>query len=113
MQNKVASVNLEEGMPTAEQAVLRMKNALTTKKRQGCKAVILIHGYGSTGVGGTIRAAVHKALREGSLRGIVRVFAGGEQWAERKREMTAICKALEDHENHIAHNPGVTVVVLR
>jgi hypothetical protein len=113
MQKKIVSVNLEAGMPTAEAAVVRMKNALTTHKRQGVKAVILIHGYGSTGVGGKIKAAVHKCLRDSSMRGIVRKILPGEDWQDGKREMIGLCKALEDHENHIGNNHGVTVVILK
>ncbi|HZK24724.1 MAG TPA: Smr/MutS family protein [Oscillospiraceae bacterium] len=113
MRKKVAQVNLEEGLPTVEAAIQRMKNALTTAKRQGYKAVILIHGYGSTGVGGKIKPAVAKVLSEHSLKGIVRTYAGGEQWIDRKREMIGMCKALENFNFKVANNAGVTVVILR
>ncbi|MCR3921887.1 MAG: Smr/MutS family protein [Firmicutes bacterium] len=110
---KVMEVNLEAEMPTVEVAIQRMKNALTTYKRQGCKAVILIHGYGSTGVGGSIKNAVKKSLADRSLRGIVRTSASGEQWLDRKREMISMCKALENYDFRIASNAGVTVVILK
>jgi hypothetical protein len=113
MHKKVAVVNLEDGMPTVDVAIQKMKNALTTHKRQGCKAVILIHGYGSTGVGGSIKASALKCLRESSMRGIVRDVVGGEQWTDRKREIVGMCKALENYDNKIANNDGVTVVMLR
>ena len=113
MKNKVAEVNLEYGMPGIDSAVQNMKNALTTHKGQGYKAVILIHGYGSTGVGGGIKAAVTRSLGENSMRGIVRTYVGGEQWATRKRELLAICKDLENYERKIANNNGITVVILR
>lgn len=113
MQRKVAEVNLESEMPTVEIAIQRMKNSLTTYKRQGYKAVILIHGYGSTGVGGSIKAAVIRCLGESSMKGIVRTFAAGEQWSNRKRELVGMCKALEDFEHKIANNYGVSVVILR
>ena len=113
MQRKVAEVNLESEMPTVEIAIQRMKNSLTTYKRQGYKAVILIHGYGSTGVGGSIKAAVIRCLGESSMKGIVRTFATGEQWSNRKRELEEMCKALEDFEHKIANNYGVSVVILR
>lgn len=90
-----------------------MKNALTTSKGQGYKAVILIHGYGSTGVGGSIKAAVRKALGSSSLKGIVRVYTGGEEWQNQKRNFLAICKDLNGYERRIAANEGVTIVILR
>jgi len=113
MQKKVAEVNLEREMPTVEVAIQKMKNSLTTYKRQGYKAVILIHGYGSTGVGGSIKTAVVKSLGESSMIGIVRGYAGGEQWADKKKGLVGMCKALESYESKIANNYGVTVVVLR
>jgi len=38
----------------------------------------VIHGYGSTGVGGGIKEAVKKCLNENSMRGIVRMFVDEE-----------------------------------
>ncbi|MDW7650380.1 MAG: hypothetical protein SCK29_00970 [Bacillota bacterium] len=113
MHRKVAILNLEQDMPTVEQAMYKLKNALSTSKRQGSKAVIVIHGYGSSGVGGGIKAAVGKQLRDRSLQGVVRAYVGGEQWPERKRELLGMCKALENHERQVAENSGVTVVILR
>jgi len=113
MANKVAEVNLEHGMPTVNAALLKMTNSLNTYKRQGYKAVIVIHGYGSSGVGGSIKTAVIKCLGDNSMRGIVRVYVSGEQWFNRKREMLDLCKDLGNYENKIAGNNGVTVVALR
>lgn len=113
MSRKVAEINLEYNLPTVEAALQRMKNSLTTSKGQGYKAVILIHGYGSSGTGGSIRIAVRKALQESSLRGIVRQYAGGEQWTGKKRELLSYCKDLELYERRIAGNQGVTVVILK
>ncbi len=113
MPKKVAQVNLEYNMPTVEAALQRMRNSLTTCKGQGYKVVILIHGYGSTGVGGSIKAAVRRCLGESSLMGVVRTYAGGEQWVDKKRELLAVCKDLAKYERRIANNEGVTVVVLR
>lgn len=110
---KVASLNLEQGGPTVEQALLYMKNALATYKRQGLKAVIVIHGWGSSGVGGAIRPAVRNALRGDDMRGLVRAFVGGEEFSgSKRREFIGLCKALED-ERHLEGNAGVTVVLLR
>ena len=113
MRNKVAEINLEYGMPTVDMALQNMKGALTTCRGQGYKAVIVIHGYGSTGVGGSIKTAVTRCLAENSMRGIVRTHVGGEQWVNRKREVLDICKSLENYERRIANNSGVTVVILR
>lgn len=111
--NKIVELNLENGSPTISVAVQNMKNALTTYKGKGYKAVIVIHGYGSTGVGGGIKAAIRKCLCENSMRGIVRMMVGGEDWLNHKRTALAICKDLERYEYRIANNNGVTVVILK
>lgn len=113
MPKKVEIVNLEQGYPTVELALQRQRNDLSTLKRQGVKAAIVIHGWGSTGVGGSIRPAVRKALGDSSMLGIVRTYANGEDWAQKKREFIGMCKALEEEDRQLTGNPGVTVVILR
>lgn len=112
-QKKVREVNLERGLPTVDAALREMVNQLSTCKGQGYKAVILIHGYGSSGTGGGIKAAVRSRLRDRSLSGLVRLTCGGEEWMDRKREMTDVCGGLKDFESRVSGNPGVTVVVLK
>ncbi|MEG2199305.1 MAG: Smr/MutS family protein, partial [Anaerovorax sp.] len=69
---KVKEINLERGGPTVEAALRNLINQLSTCKAQGYKAVILIHGYGSSGTGGAIKPAVTAKLKERSLSGVVR-----------------------------------------
>ncbi|NLK71727.1 MAG: hypothetical protein GX285_01750 [Clostridiales bacterium] len=113
MVNKVIELNIEYGHPTVENALNYMKNSLVTYKRQGIRAVIIIHGYGSSGVGGSIKAAVAKCLGESSMCGIVRAFVPGENWYYRKREMLSICKDLSNYERKISGNDGITIVILK
>ena len=110
---KVKEINLEYGSPSADTAVKNMINQIGTCKGQGCKAVILVHGYGSSGIGGGIKAAVKSKLRESSLSGIVRSHCGGENWYEKMRELLALCPALSDYQRKIDGNNGVTVVILK
>lgn len=110
---KVKEVNLERGSPTTDVAVRNMVNQLSTCKAQGYRAVVLIHGYGSTGVGGAIKVSVRGKLREASLSGIVRGYCGGEDWINRKSEMITVCSQLKDFHSRIDGNRGVTVVLLK
>ena len=110
---KVREINLEYGFPTADVAVRNMVSQLGTCKGQGCKAVVLVHGYGSSGVGGGIKSAVKRKLAEPSLGGMVRAFCGGEHWYEKKRELLAFCPALSDFQRKIDGNQGITVVILK
>ena len=55
--NDLREVDLERGMPRAEQAIRQMLFELRRSPGLGCSAVKLIHGYGSSGAGGRIRVA--------------------------------------------------------
>jgi hypothetical protein len=111
--NKVVELNIEYGNPDVPTALARMKNGLMTYKRLGKKAVIVIHGYGSTGAGGSIRSAARSSLGENSMRGIVREYVPGEQWLSKKNRIMSICASVSDYEKSICGNPGVTLVILR
>jgi len=111
--NKVQQINLERGLPTVDEAVRRMKNDLATAKMSGYKAAILIHGYGSTGVGGAIKPAVCKNLSQPGLVGIVKDWVCGENWQSKKILFLAHCPALKEHSRHIDGNAGITVVLLK
>ena len=110
---KVKEINLEYGSPTVDTAVRNMVSQLGTCKGQGYKAIILVHGYGSSGVGGGIKAAVRNKLREPCLSGIIRSYCGGEHWFEKKKELISICQPLSDYQRKIDGNQGVTVVILK
>jgi hypothetical protein len=77
---QIKIVNLEEGMPTVEQARLRMERELHVARQQRCAAVKLIHGYGSSGAGGSLRIELQKELRRLAEAGTIRAFIAGEEW---------------------------------
>lgn len=110
---KVKEVNLERGNPTVSQAISKMVNELATAKGGGYKSIILIHGYGSSGIGGSIKPAVMNKLKEPMLAGVVKSFVNGANWDQRKKEFIEECSQLREYENRIQQNPGVTVVILK
>jgi hypothetical protein len=73
-------VNLEEGMPTVNEALLRLDRAIVDARRDAIAFLKLIHGYGSKGVGGRIREEVWKALERFQRNGMVRAFIRGEDF---------------------------------
>ena len=110
---KVKEINLERGNPTVDIAMKKLVNEMSTAKAMGYRAVILIHGYGSTGVGGAIKIATKSKLQENSLRGIVRDSVAGEIWMDRKKEFIDVCNQLRDFDRYIEGNRGLTVVLLK
>ena len=60
MAASILTINLEQGMPTVEQAKQRLIAELGRARASGTKAVKLIHGYGSSGVGGKLRIGIRQ-----------------------------------------------------
>ncbi|MBZ5645976.1 MAG: hypothetical protein LAN37_01995 [Acidobacteriia bacterium] len=73
-------VNLEDGMPTVERAQLLLEHELRTSREQGYKAVKIIHGYGSSGVGGGLRTGLQATLRCAAQNGDIAAVIYGEDW---------------------------------
>lgn len=95
------------------QAISKMVNELATAKGGGYKSIILIHGYGSSGIGGAIKPAVISKLKEPMLAGVVKSYVNGLNWDQKKKEFIEECSQLKEYENRIQQNPGVTVVLLK
>ena len=110
---KVKEVNIERGNPTVDVAMRKLVNELSTAKGAGYKAVILVHGYGSSGVGGAIKVAAKGKLKEGSLVGVVKDTVGGEAWINSKKDFMGVCNQLKDFDRYIEGNQGLTVVLLK
>lgn len=114
MANEIPLVNLEAGYPTTEEAISKMTNCISSFKRQGSRAILLVHGYGSSGQGGAIRTAIRRKLKERSMCGLIRAVCPGEEWYIKKKQMTDLCPRLKDREREIIlGDRGVTVVLLK
>ena len=110
-----AEVNLEEGMPTVEQAMKRLTFHVRTKKSLGIKALKLIHGYGSSGTGGRIRTECRGYLQSLQRRGEIRYFVPGEQFTifdPQTQKLLLACPGLRRDHDLERHNNGITIVLL-
>lgn len=76
----IKSVNIEEGMPTVEEARRRLERQLNAARAEKVTALRVIHGYGSSGVGGALRVAIQLRLRELWQDGAIREVIYGEDW---------------------------------
>lgn len=110
---KVKEINLERGFPTVAVAMSRLTNEITTAKMSGYKALIIIHGFGSSGEGGSIKAATKRKLKEPMFRGIIKDTVEGEVWYAKKKVFIGHCSQLKEFERHIDGNQGVTVLLLK
>lgn len=108
-------VNLEEGMPTVEQARLRMQYELHAARKEGFTAVKLIHGYGSSGVGGALRIELQKDLSKAVKGGLIRDFIAGEDWTISDPNAWELLKRFPEWKKDTdlgKRNHGISIVML-
>ena len=102
-------------MPLVREALARLENELTIARAEKIKFLKLIHGYGSTGVGGDIRIAVQKRLSELVQSGEIRACIFGENWSKSDEQTWKLLQSspeLKKDEHLGKRNQGITVVML-
>ena len=115
MANRLGVVALKAGMPTVEEARARLKSEIDGARQSGLIALKIIHGYGSSGVGGSLKHAIRKSLRKRVKERQIRSFVGGEEWdifEERTREILEECPELGKDRDLRGYNEGITIVLL-
>lgn len=108
-------VNLEEGRPSSNEAVLRLAFELRKARDARLGVVKIIHGYGSSGVGGVLRFQIQAELRQQKERGEIRAFCPGEEWRVSDEIAWEILKKypeLKADSDLGRGNKGITVVLL-
>ena len=106
-------INLEQGRPTAQTAINNMKVELRRAKASRIPAVKLIHGWGSTGVGGVIKTEVHKELRKKQREGFIKGFIRGEDFSpfsENGRLFLQTYSGAARDKDYSRDNAGITIV---
>lgn len=115
MSSKLREVNLERGMPRADQAVKQLIFEVGRSRSLGYTALKIIHGYGSSGTGGRIRVEARSCLSRLKARGEITDFIPGENFSIFEPATLAAfrrCGDLRRDRDLERHNNGVTVVVL-
>ena len=102
-------------MPPVYLALQRMERELALARQTHAQLLKLVHGYGSSGVGGDIRIAVQKSLMAMVQSGQIRSCIFGENWS--KSDDTA-WRLLQSHprlktdSDLDRDNRGITIVVI-
>ena len=111
----IRTILLKEGMPSVEQARARLQSELTTARQSGIKILKVIHGYGSSGVGGDLRIALQSTLRQMAQKHEIGDCIYGENWRtsdERAWELLKRMPELKSDSDLGKGNKGITLVVL-
>lgn len=113
--SKMEIINIERGMPTVEEAIRRMNMGLSTARGRGMKAAKVIHGYGSSGVGGGIRTKARSELQNKRRLGRIKGVIYGEDFSSYSvaaRDAVARLPWLSQDSDYGRRNDGVTIVLL-
>ena len=109
-------VNIKDDMPTVDVALNRLELALKPYGKKS-KLIKIVHGYGSTGVGGKIRTAVRQRLASKKMAGNIKDFIPGEEFSmfgsATQKALATYHKELTSDRDYNRSNEGITVVVLK
>ena len=89
--------------------------SLRSAKANRVKVLKLIHGYGSSGKGGAIRADVLAQLAQKKRAGQIKEFVRGEDFSpfdSAARAIIAACPSLSRDIDYSRANHGITMVLL-
>ena len=115
MLTRVQVVSIKAGMPTIEEARARLKAEIGRAKAEGTIVLKLIHGYGSGGVGGSLKPAILSSLRRRKKDGLIRAFVPGEKWElfnDTAQQILQECPELSADQDLNHYNEGITLVLL-
>lgn len=111
----IKTANLEDGMPSVPQARVRLASEIELARRAGTAVLKVIHGYGSSGIGGDLRIALQSTLRQMAQRGEIRACIFGENWRKSDEHAWELVKrfpGLTEDRDFGRTNKGITIVVL-
>ncbi len=115
MTTTIKTVNLELGMPSIPQARSRLSSEIRLAQQSGVQVLKVIHGYGSSGIGGDLRYALQSTLRQMAQAKEIRDCIWGENWRtsdERSWELLKRMPELKADSDLGRGNKGISLVVL-
>jgi hypothetical protein len=111
----IKTVNLKSDMPEVHEALQRLDRELVLARQTKLTLLKLIHGYGSTGVGGDIRIAVQRRLVEMVQSAQIRGCIFGENWSKSDETTWKLLQSHGDLKNDPdlgRSNRGITIVII-
>jgi hypothetical protein len=112
----IRTLNIEAGFPTLEEARKRVIEEIKRARREGVHVLKIIHGYGSTGVGGKLCHGLRKSFGLRKQEGVIKDFITGEDFSifnERVLALLATVPGLRGDPDLDAINEGITILCLK
>ena len=109
-------LNIKQDGPYVDEALDRLTEYLRKSLEVGIKAIVLIHGYGSSGEGGRIKWAIHDALENNRYSDRVDEYYFGENVAFGTEAYQSLLKRRPGLKRYLKRfkegNSGMTVLLL-
>jgi hypothetical protein len=116
LSSDTVEINIKQGSPLVEDALEQLTEHLRKSLDLGIKAIVLIHGYGSSGEGGRIKWAIQEALENNRYADRVEEYFFGEQVAFGSDAYRALLKRRPGLKSYLQRfkegNAGMTVLLL-
>lgn len=77
---RLKEINLENGKPTVADALMILKSSISNAKSGNVGCLYVIHGYGSSGKGGSIREKARQWLNAQARNGVIKCVINGEDF---------------------------------
>jgi hypothetical protein len=112
----VRTFNVEAGLPSLEEARRLVIDEIKRTRREGGKVLKVIHGYGSSGKGGTLCVGLRKSFGLRKKEGVIKDFIAGEDFTIFNNTVLTLLEAVPELRGDTdlsATNEGVTVLWLK
>lgn len=112
---RIRTVNLKEGMRGIDDGLVRLQCELERARSSGATVLKVIHGWGSSGKGGSLKGACHAQLAREMRAFRIRDFIPGEAYSDhhpRARELARRHPDLKGTWRSDTLNYGMTLVEL-
>jgi hypothetical protein len=114
--NAIRTYNVEAALPTLDDARRSVIAEIKRAKREGVKVLKVIHGYGSSGKGGTLCVGLRKSFGLRKKEGVIKDFIVGESFTIFNPTVLALLEAVAELRGDPdlgATNEGVTILWLK
>jgi hypothetical protein len=105
--------SVKSGMPSVSEALIRLQTFIKmTQKKE--RIIKIVHGYGSSGVGGSIKEAVRAYLAEQKNKGLIKSYIPGEAFSQMMgfdAEIKTYQSLLEKDSDYRKSNSGITYII--
>ncbi len=113
MCDKCKTIDLEEYRPSADDELKLLQEQIHATRLSKMKALLIIHGYDSSGIGGKIRTKIRPWLIAQETKGKIKAVVLGENfdvYNAKAREINNKYSYFKKYYNQCNH--GVTIILI-